>query len=209
MINEVLIPLTSHVTGDRQHNVDYDTAYTGKDQYRNAYLVPYKVMEVLYVACFTKRVYYFAEARCVEYREYPYVKCECQPGYTGNGTYCTQIIDECELLRPCKPGVACYNLNPGHRCGGCPHGFTGSKCVDIDECADPRTCVAHSECTNTPNDSSSPSVLQHRASRQFVLHRAKFAGRCRCFPSFPAPPRTALIAPPNILRGVQKRFTPI
>ncbi|KAJ8951235.1 hypothetical protein NQ318_010263 [Aromia moschata] len=44
MTNEVWIPPTSYVTGARQDNVDYDTAYTGKDQYRNAYLVPYNVL---------------------------------------------------------------------------------------------------------------------------------------------------------------------
>ncbi|CAG9854356.1 unnamed protein product [Phyllotreta striolata] len=102
---------------------------------------------------------------CYPTEESPYYQCSgCPAGFTGNGTSCYDI-DECDLVQPCDPRVTCHNLRPGYRCDPCPPGFRGEsdvrgtgveeaerrrqRCIDIDECAEGRTCVEHSECINT------------------------------------------------------------
>ncbi|XP_029470337.1 cartilage oligomeric matrix protein [Rhinatrema bivittatum] len=87
----------------------------------------------------------------------------CPPGFTGNGTHCTDI-DECSL-NPCFPQVWCVNTAPGFRCHPCPRGFTGPTlegvglafarenkqvCTDINECeSSSHTCTPNSGCINT------------------------------------------------------------
>ena len=57
--------------------------------------------------------------------------CSCYPGYTGR--LCDQDINEC-LSSPCFPGVQCYDMVNGFRCGPCPAGYngTGETCDRID-----------------------------------------------------------------------------
>uniref|UniRef100_A0A672UZP7 Cartilage oligomeric matrix protein n=1 Tax=Strigops habroptila TaxID=2489341 RepID=A0A672UZP7_STRHB len=88
----------------------------------------------------------------------------CPPGYSGNGTHCTDI-NECNA-NPCFPKVQCINTSPGFRCDPCPPGFTGQMvegvglayarankqvCTDINECETgaARNCVPNSICINT------------------------------------------------------------
>ncbi|XP_045051658.1 cartilage oligomeric matrix protein isoform X1 [Desmodus rotundus] len=87
----------------------------------------------------------------------------CPPGFTGNGTHCTDI-NECNA-HPCFPRVRCINTSPGFRCEACPPGFSGSThegvglafaktnkqvCTDINECeTGQHNCVPNSVCVNT------------------------------------------------------------
>uniref|UniRef100_A0A8C2TKI4 Cartilage oligomeric matrix protein n=1 Tax=Coturnix japonica TaxID=93934 RepID=A0A8C2TKI4_COTJA len=88
----------------------------------------------------------------------------CPPGYSGNGSQCTDI-NECSA-NPCFPKVQCINTSPGFRCDPCPPGFTGQMvegvglayarankqvCTDINECETgaARNCVPNSICINT------------------------------------------------------------
>ncbi|NXQ98198.1 COMP protein, partial [Sagittarius serpentarius] len=88
----------------------------------------------------------------------------CPPGYSGNGSQCTDI-NECNA-NPCFPKVQCINTAPGFRCDPCPPGFTGQMvegvglayarankqvCTDINECETgaARNCVPNSICINT------------------------------------------------------------
>uniref|UniRef100_A0A8C0BC31 COMP protein n=1 Tax=Buteo japonicus TaxID=224669 RepID=A0A8C0BC31_9AVES len=88
----------------------------------------------------------------------------CPPGYSGNGSHCTDI-NECNA-NPCFPKVQCINTTPGFRCDPCPPGFTGQMvegvglayarankqvCTDINECETgaARNCVPNSICINT------------------------------------------------------------
>ncbi|XP_071968461.1 cartilage oligomeric matrix protein [Engystomops pustulosus] len=85
----------------------------------------------------------------------------CPPGYTGNGTHCTDI-NEC-TANPCFPRVRCVNTAPGFHCEPCPLGYIGKRvegiglefarankqmCQDLDECGN-NPCPANSVCTNT------------------------------------------------------------
>lgn len=88
----------------------------------------------------------------------------CPLGYVGNGTVCLDA-NECELARPCHPGVRCINLHPGYRCESCPTGYTGPVaegvgvemararkqiCRDINECeTNNGGCDLNSDCINT------------------------------------------------------------
>lgn len=88
----------------------------------------------------------------------------CPSGYVGNGTSCL-VVNECELARPCHPGVRCINLHPGYRCDSCPIGYTGPLtegvgiemartrkqiCRDMNECeTNNGGCDPYSECINT------------------------------------------------------------
>ncbi|KAM9331345.1 cartilage oligomeric matrix protein-like [Gastrophryne carolinensis] len=87
----------------------------------------------------------------------------CPPGYTGNGTHCTDI-NECSV-NPCFPRVRCVNTSPGFHCDPCPIGYIGMRvegvglefarsnkqmCQDIDECASGNNvCPTNNVCTNT------------------------------------------------------------
>uniref|UniRef100_A0A8C9F6M4 Cartilage oligomeric matrix protein n=1 Tax=Pavo cristatus TaxID=9049 RepID=A0A8C9F6M4_PAVCR len=112
--------------------------------------------------------------RCVPNPCFPGVACTetgtgfrcgpCPPGYSGNGSQCTDI-NECSA-NPCFPKVQCINTAPGFRCDPCPPGFTGQMvegvglsyarankqvCTDINECETgaARNCVPNSICINT------------------------------------------------------------
>ncbi|CAH1277418.1 NID1, partial [Branchiostoma lanceolatum] len=51
-------------------------------------------------------------------------RCECLPGYSGDGRVCTDM-DECDLLDPaCDPNARCINTFGSYRCE-CAPGFVG------------------------------------------------------------------------------------
>ncbi|OJH37837.1 hypothetical protein BON30_27055 [Cystobacter ferrugineus] len=78
--------------------------------------------------------------------------CTCKPGYTGDGTTCTDV-DECAIdTHTCDANATCANT-PGSFTCACKSGYTGdgTTCTDIDECAiDTDTCDANATCANTP-----------------------------------------------------------
>ncbi|XP_053321612.1 cartilage oligomeric matrix protein [Spea bombifrons] len=87
----------------------------------------------------------------------------CPPGYTGNGSHCTDI-NEC-TANPCFPRVRCINTSPGFHCDPCPIGYIGKRvegiglnfarankqvCDDINECENRNSpCPANTVCINT------------------------------------------------------------
>ena len=82
--------------------------------------------------------------------------CQCNVGYTGNGSVACTQIDYC-ASSPCTDSElvasVCYNSLSGHSCG-CPDGYTDytdeTGCADTDECDGSPTCAdPHSVCTNT------------------------------------------------------------
>ncbi|MBI5607974.1 MAG: hypothetical protein HY902_03745 [Deltaproteobacteria bacterium] len=78
--------------------------------------------------------------------------CTCMPGYTGNGTACSDI-DECKNgTAKCANGSICSNTPGSYSCG-CAAGYTGDGkvCTDVDECAlNTAGCSADATCTNKP-----------------------------------------------------------
>ncbi|XP_043926092.1 uncharacterized protein LOC122800843 [Protopterus annectens] len=73
--------------------------------------------------------------------------CTCKPGFSGNGTSCTDI-DECPQVN-CGPNSVCRNTIGSYTCV-CKYGFTGNgtSCVDINECL-LVNCGPNSNCQNT------------------------------------------------------------
>jgi hypothetical protein len=80
------------------------------------------------------------------------VTCSCKPGFSGNGSTCTDV-DECATANGgCAVNANCINL-PGGRACTCTAGFSGDggSCADLDECAvDNGGCGPLALCTNTP-----------------------------------------------------------
>ena len=74
--------------------------------------------------------------------------CECNIGYFGDGTTCTDI-NECED-DICGSNGSCSNT-PGSFICTCDEGYTvyGNVCTDIDEC-EIGICDSHAACLNTP-----------------------------------------------------------
>lgn len=80
--------------------------------------------------------------------------CECNEGYEGSGTTCTDI-DECDTpgggAELCSAHATCVN-RPGSFDCECDDGYrddgTG-QCLDIDECESSTACPAGAACANT------------------------------------------------------------
>uniref|UniRef100_A0AC34GM18 EGF-like domain-containing protein n=1 Tax=Panagrolaimus sp. ES5 TaxID=591445 RepID=A0AC34GM18_9BILA len=81
-------------------------------------------------------------------------KCDCFPGFKGNGFECTDV-DECaDNLSQCPKYSRCVNL-PGTFFCNCTTGFMPKSalmptCIDIDECStDMHNCGENELCQNT------------------------------------------------------------
>ena len=57
--------------------------------------------------------------------------CNCQPGYTNNGTN-SQCIGSCALLSPCGDNGVCIDtlVGPSYYSCNCTFGWTGTQCMD-------------------------------------------------------------------------------
>ncbi|CAJ0962393.1 unnamed protein product, partial [Mesorhabditis belari] len=61
-------------------------------------------------------------------------RCECNKGYTGNGTYCKDV-NECDGVNDCFPGALCTNTQGSYVCK-CPEDYEGDgkTCTPIKYC---------------------------------------------------------------------------
>ncbi|XP_072928797.1 stabilin-1 isoform X1 [Hemitrygon akajei] len=81
--------------------------------------------------------------------------CLCTAGYTGNGTYCSEI-NRCEINNGgCSEYANCTKVSAGERTCTCWDGYAGDGliCLEIDGCAEQNGgCHKNAECTKTgPN----------------------------------------------------------
>jgi EGF domain len=78
-------------------------------------------------------------------------RCTCKPGFTGNGTTCTDV-DECKTSNGgCDSNATCTNT-PGSFTCQCNQGYSGNgkTCADDDECSvNNGGCSPNATCTNT------------------------------------------------------------
>lgn len=78
--------------------------------------------------------------------------CECNPGWTGDGTTCADV-DECsDGSDNCDTNAICTNT-PGSFTCECDTGWrgNGTNCSDIDECTSgAANCDTHATCVNNP-----------------------------------------------------------
>ncbi|XP_075758998.1 cartilage oligomeric matrix protein [Pelodiscus sinensis] len=117
----------------------------------------------------------------------------CPPGFTGNGTHCSDI-NECST-NPCFSKVNCVNTFPGFHCEPCPTGYTGSApqgtglafarankqvCTDINECQTDsgRVCVPNSICINTRGSYKCGACKPGFVGDQTVGCRSQAERRC-------------------------------
>ena len=79
-------------------------------------------------------------------------KCECNRGYTGDGTLCTDKNECTEGLHKCDiRRSTCTNTDGSYTCNCFPgyHKTSDYNCVDIDECSLFSSCPTSSACQNT------------------------------------------------------------
>uniref|UniRef100_A0A8C8VGW1 Stabilin 1 n=1 Tax=Pelusios castaneus TaxID=367368 RepID=A0A8C8VGW1_9SAUR len=76
--------------------------------------------------------------------------CACSAGYTGNGTYCSEI-DPCAVDNGgCSTYATCSKVSAGERTCSCKEGYAGdgTLCQEIDGCLEKNGgCHANAECT--------------------------------------------------------------
>lgn len=65
----------------------------------------------------------------------PFTLCLC-PLFFLSGQYCTENVDECELMpNACQNGGTCHDTHGSYHCV-CVNGWTGDDCSEnIDDCA--------------------------------------------------------------------------
>nr|XP_023955738.1 stabilin-1 isoform X4 [Chrysemys picta bellii] len=81
--------------------------------------------------------------------------CSCSVGYTGNGTYCSEI-NPCAIDNGgCSIYATCTNVSAGENTCTCKEGYAGdgTLCQEIDGCLERNgNCHSYAECTKTgPN----------------------------------------------------------
>ncbi|RDD36357.1 Mucin-like protein, partial [Trichoplax sp. H2] len=77
--------------------------------------------------------------------------CLCESGFTGNGTYCTDINECLDNLDNCSTNATCINTSGSFNCS-CNQGYLGDgvTCVDINECQTGTDhCHTNASCQNT------------------------------------------------------------
>ncbi|KAM7062717.1 stabilin-1 isoform 5-T5 [Molossus nigricans] len=78
--------------------------------------------------------------------------CVCAAGYSGNGTYCSEV-DPCALDHGgCSPHANCTKVAPGQRTCTCQEGYTGDGelCQEANSCLIRHGgCHTHAECIPT------------------------------------------------------------
>ncbi|XP_030061356.1 stabilin-1 isoform X1 [Microcaecilia unicolor] len=81
--------------------------------------------------------------------------CLCVAGYTGNGTFCTEIDPCVDNNGGCSAHANCTKVAAGERTCSCHEGYTGDGivCLEIDGCLENNGgCHRRAECTKTgPN----------------------------------------------------------
>jgi hypothetical protein len=85
-------------------------------------------------------------------------RCECEPGYRGDGTTCNDV-DECtDQTDDCVSLATCSNEDGGFVCV-CDAGYqgdgreSGNGCTNVDECyAGTDDCVSEATCSDTDGD---------------------------------------------------------
>uniref|UniRef100_A0ABM5FKB7 Stabilin-1 n=1 Tax=Pogona vitticeps TaxID=103695 RepID=A0ABM5FKB7_9SAUR len=91
-------------------------------------------------------------ANCINASTISQPTCFCTAGYTGNGTYCTEI-DPCAVGNGgCSPHADCNKVAPGERTCTCKTGYAGdgTVCREIDRCLENNGgCHRYAECVKT------------------------------------------------------------
>ncbi|XP_042309906.1 stabilin-1 isoform X2 [Sceloporus undulatus] len=91
-------------------------------------------------------------ANCINDSTVSQPTCFCSAGYTGNGTYCTEI-NPCEVGNGgCSAYANCNKVGPGERTCSCQDGYAGdgTVCREIDRCLENNGgCHQYAECVKT------------------------------------------------------------
>ena len=75
--------------------------------------------------------------------------CGCRDGFTTADDQSCVDIDECMNNNVCPIKMLCKNFDGDYSCN-CKSGFSGSACLDVDECASNQTnCDVNAKCLNS------------------------------------------------------------
>ncbi|XP_068242027.1 nidogen-1-like [Palaemon carinicauda] len=100
-----------------------------------------------------------SDASCIDTRVS--YRCQCKPGFTGDGYTC-EDIDECTENR-CGHKATCTN-SPGKYSCSCRSGYEGygKNCTDVDECSlGTHNCHKYAVCSNTEGSFTCRCTLYH------------------------------------------------